>query len=118
MNLNHVHFGTKDVKALQDFYWKYFDFEKKSDHGKGVFLRNSSGFLIAIDPVAELPRFPDWYHLGFCLDTEAEVFALYSKMKVGKVDIVRDMKAEPGSYASFFVRDPDGNKLEISWHLS
>lgn len=63
-----------------------------------------------------LPELPDWYHLGFCLDSEAEVFQIYEKMKAGGVNIVRDMLAERGFYASFFVKDPDGNKLEISWH--
>ena len=116
MNLNHVHLGTKNLAAFQDFYQRYFGFEKKFDHGDGAFLSNSSGFLIAVDPVTTLPHFPDWYHLGFCLESEAEVFALYEKMKAGKVNLVRDLRAEAGAYASFFVTDPDGYKLEISWH--
>lgn len=28
----------------------------------------------------------------------------------------RELRAEPGVYASFFVKDPDGYRLEISWH--
>ena len=116
MNLNHVHLGTKNLLLFQDFYKKYFGFEKKFDHGQGAFLTNSSNFLIAVDPVETLPDLPNWYHLGFCLDSEAEVLEIYKKMKGDNVNIVRDMLAESGSFASFFVRDPDGNKLEISWH--
>ena len=116
MNLNHVHLGTKNLVAFLEFYQSYFGFEKKFDHGEGAFLTNKSGFLIAVDPVDELPNLPEWYHLGFCLDKEAEVFAMYKRMKEGNVRIVRDMRAESGVYASFFVTDPDGNKLEISWH--
>jgi catechol 2,3-dioxygenase-like lactoylglutathione lyase family enzyme len=116
MNLNHVHLGTKNISVFQDFYKKYFGFEKKFDHGSGAFLVNPSGFLIAVDPVETLPDLPEWYHLGFCLDSEAKVFSIYEQMKAGKANIVRDMRAEKGSYASFFVKDPDGNKLEISWH--
>lgn len=116
MNLNHVHLGTKNIDAFQNFYKHYFGFEKTFDHGQGAFLTNESGFLIAVDPVDALPELPDWYHLGFCLESEAEVFETYKKMKDGNANIVRDMRAEAGSYASFFVKDPDGNKLEISWH--
>lgn len=116
MNLNHVHLGTKNLVAFQEFYNRYFGFEKKFDHGKGAFLTNSSNFLIAVDPVEVLPELPDWYHLGFCLDNEAEVFQVYEKMRRDKVNIVRDILAEKGAFASFFVKDPDGNKLEISWH--
>ncbi len=116
MTLNHVHLGTMNLVAFQDFYRRYFGFEKKSDHGEGAFLTNTKGFLIAVDPVDSLPDLPDWYHLGFCLDREAEVLALYDEMKMGGANIVRDLRAQGGSFASFFVKDPDGNKLEISWH--
>lgn len=116
MTLNHVHLGTKNLTAFQEFYKRYFGFEKKFDHGQGAFLTNKSGFLIAVDPVKELPELPDWYHLGFCVESETEVFAIYEKFKDAAGSIIRDMRAEAGSYASFFVKDPDGNKIEISWH--
>ena len=116
MNLNHVHLGTKNLQASRAFYERYFGFQKKYHHGDGVFLSNSAGFLIAIDPVDELPNFPAWYHLGFCLNSEAEAFELYKSMKAGNENIVREMKHSSGEYASFYVHDPDGNKIEISWH--
>lgn len=116
MTLNHVHLGTKNLRAIQIFYESYFGFTKKLDHGSGVFLTNPEGFLIAIDPVNELPIFPEWYHFGFCLDSAAEVFAIYEKMKTGHENIVREMKAVENEFASFFVKDPDGNKIEVSWH--
>lgn len=114
--MNHVHLGTKDLAAFLEFYRLHFGFEKKFDHGQGAFLVNPGGFLIAVDPVDTLPDLPDWYHLGFCLDNEAAVFAAYEKMKANHANILREMRAEAGAYASFFVKDPDGNKLEISWH--
>ena len=116
MTLNHVHLGTKDLSRICRFYESYFGFTKKFDHGSGVFLTDAKGFLIAIDPVAELPQLPEWYHLGFCLDSAEQVFSIYEKMKSSRENIVRDMRAEDGEFASFFVKDPDGNKLEISWH--
>ncbi len=116
MTLNHVHFGTKNLTAFQTFYEKYFGFRKKFDHGEGVFLVNDSNFLIAVDPVETLPKFPAWYHLGFCLDQESMALDIYEKMKAAGENIVRDLKYSPGQYASFFVNDPDGNKIEVSWH--
>lgn len=116
MNLNHVHLGTKNLPAFLDFYKTYFGFEKKFDHGKGAFITNSNNFLIAVDPVEELPIFPEWYHLGFCLDSEEEVLNMFKLMKSSNVNVVRELIAEPGEFASFHIKDPDGNKLEISWH--
>jgi hypothetical protein len=37
-------------------------------------------------------------------------------MKAAGENIVRDLKKEDGLYASFYVKDPDGNKIEVSWN--
>lgn len=116
MTLNHVHLGTKNILAIRKFYETYFGFSKKFDHGAGVFLTDKKGFMIAIDPVDQLPQFPEWYHLGFCLDSADEVFKIYDAMKMNNENIVQDMKSSDNEFASFFVKDPDGNKIEISWH--
>lgn len=116
MNLNHIHLGTKNLAQFIEFYKTYFGFKMKSSHGEGAFLVNDKNFLLAVDPVENLPELPTWYHLGFCLDNADQVFSLYQKMKLANVNIVRDMRAENGEFASFFANDPDGNRIEISWH--
>ena len=116
MNLNHIHIGTKDLKKSVDFYSSIFGFKKKFDHDPGVFLDNEAGFLIAIDPVHEVPQFPNWFHIGFCLSSEAEVQRVYRAAIEKGVRIARDMKSEEGQFASFFILDPDGYKIEVSWH--
>lgn len=116
MTLNHIHLGTKDLQASMQFYSSVFAFQKSFDHDPGVFMANDQGFLLAIDPVDEVPKLPDWYHLGFCMSSEEQALAMYDKCKSLGVKIARDMMAKKGQYASFFVLDPDGNKIEISWH--
>ena len=116
MNLNHVHIGTKDLKKSVEFYTTIFGFKKKFDHDPGIFLDNEAGFLMAIDPVDRVPEFPSWFHLGFCLNSEAEVHELYKKAKDKNVKFARDMMTEKDQFASFFVFDPDGYKIEVSWH--
>jgi catechol-2,3-dioxygenase len=117
MTLNHVHLGTKDLKKTVEFYSAVFGFKKKFDHGSGVFIENDAGFLIAIDPVEELPKFPSWYHLGFCLGSEQEALDMYKKCKSLNAGIVRELMHEKNKFASFFITDPNGNKLEVSWHI-
>lgn len=116
MTLNHVHLGTQNLSKSVDFYSSVFGFKKKFDHGDGIFLENNAGFLIAIDPVKELPSFPSWYHLGFCLSSEQEALQMYKKCKSLNVSIARELMQEPHQFASFFITDPDNNKIEISWH--
>ncbi len=116
MNINHIHLGTKDLKKSVEFYSSLFGFKKKFDHDPGIFLDNEAGFLIAIDPVDKIPEFPSWFHIGFCLDSEAEVHKVYDQVKANGAKIARDMMAEKGQFASFFILDPDGYKIEVSWH--
>jgi catechol-2,3-dioxygenase len=115
--MNHIHLGAKNLENTKHFYEKYFGFRKKFDHGEGVFLVNNEGFLLAIDPVKELPKLPEWYHLGFCLKSEKEVLELYAAMKDHREEIVRDLVVSQGEFASFYVKDPDSNKLEVCWDI-
>lgn len=116
MNLNHIHLGTENLSKSVEFYSSIFGFKKKFDHEPGIFLENSSGFLIAIDPVDEIPQFPSWFHFGFCIETESEVFEIYKIVKEKNVTISRDMMNQKDEFASFFILDPDGYKIEVSWH--
>jgi catechol 2,3-dioxygenase-like lactoylglutathione lyase family enzyme len=116
MNLNHLHLAGPDVKALQAFYETWFGFRKSADHGDGAFLRNDDGFLLAIDPVAEAPSFPAWFHLGFCLDGPRAVTDLHVRMRRVGVRIVRDLMEEEGEFASYYCADPAGTRIEVSWH--
>lgn len=117
MTINHLHIGTKNLARSVDFYTEHFGFKKKFDHPPGIFLECSEGkFLLAIDPVETLPELPNWYHYGFCLDSENQVLEIYNKMKAKDAHIVRSLMHEENQFASFFVNDPDGNRIEVSWH--
>lgn len=116
MTLNHIHLGSKNVKSSFEFYNSVFGFKKKFDHGDGIFIENSEGFLIAIDPVDRVPELPSWFHLGFCLKTEDEALLMYKKCGDLNVKIARNLLQQQGEYASFFICDPDGYKIEVSWH--
>lgn len=116
MNLNHIHIGTKNLQKSKNFYESFFNFKNKFDHGEGVFLENEDGFLLAIDPVEEVPSFPSWFHLGFCLDSKEQVKSIYEKMVEQKVEFIKDYQEYGSDAASFFALDPDGIKVEVSWH--
>ncbi len=116
MNLNHIHIGTKNLGKSREFYESFFGFRKKFDHGDGVFLENESGFLIAIDPVDEIPTFPSWFHLGFCLNDPKTVKSIYEKMKTKGVKFAKDYAEYGDDAVAFYCFDPDGFKVEVSWH--
>lgn len=117
MTINHLHIGTKDLKKSVEFYTEHFGFQKKFEHSPGIFLEcGERKFLLAIDPVETLPQFPKWFHYGFCLDSENKVLEIYKSMKSEGAEVVRELMHEENDFASFFVNDPDGNRIEVSWH--
>lgn len=118
MTLNHVHLAGTDVVALQRFYETWFGFRKVADHGGGMFLRDDAGFLIALDPVNAPVKFPDWFHVGYCLDAPAKVRELHARMRSAGVTIVRDLMDFEGEAAAFYCKDPAGTTVEVSWHAS
>ncbi len=116
MTLNHIHIGTKDLGRSKEFYESFFGFKKKFDHDDGVFLEDDNGFLLAIDPVNELPQFPNWFHLGFCLDSKEQVKLIYEKMTTQGIKFAKDYQEYGDEAAAFYAYDPDGFKIEVSWH--
>lgn len=116
MTLNHIHIGVTHVGRSKEFYESFFGFRKKFDHEDGVFLEDSEGFLLAIDPVKEKPKFPSWFHIGFCLNSKQRVKEIYESMRSRGVEFAKPYQEFGDDAAAFYCLDPDGYKIEISWH--
>ena len=116
MDLNHIHLGSHDVAASRAFYESYLGFHHKFDHDAGVFLENEDGFLIAIEPIRHLPVMPSWFHFGFCLNDRASVKAVYDAMAEDGVEMAKDYAEYDDKAAAFHCLDPDGWRIEVSWH--
>ena len=116
MTINHLHIATKDMHRSMHFYTRHLNFAKKMDHGEGVFLQDSEGFLLAIDPVEDIPSFPDWFHLGFCMQNKEQVKQIYDSMAAAGVKFAKDYQEYGSEAVAFYAYDPDGYKIEVSWH--
>ncbi len=116
MTLNHLHIGTRDLGKSKEFYETFFGFKKQFDHGDGVFLENEAGFLLAIDPVVEIQKFPECFHIGFCLQTKNQVQSIYEKMMSLGIIMTKEYQEYGSDAAAFYTLDPDGYKIEVSWH--
>ncbi len=115
MELNHLAIGTRDVKASQEFYETYFDFRKKFDQGRTVFLENKRGDLLALTAIDKPIDSPNWLHFGFIVESQKEVREMYERMKSNGVELNKLDEAD-GKFAIFYARDPGGrHQVEVSW---
>lgn len=114
MDLNHIQLNTKNVSAAAEFYRRYFGFTVQEKHGEGLFLWNKHGFMMAVNPLPENPVFPDWFHIGFRLESAAEVKATYDRFIKDKIPIHAALK-EHDDFVFFRCTDTTGYVLEVFW---
>jgi catechol 2,3-dioxygenase-like lactoylglutathione lyase family enzyme len=113
MDLNHLHLHVRHLNRSQRFYESYFRFREPVRHGDILFLRNTSGFDLALAPDQRPVSFPEWFHFGFRLGTVRAVRKLHSRMSSEGVK-VSDIE-EHADYVTFRCMDPDGYSVEVYW---
>jgi catechol 2,3-dioxygenase-like lactoylglutathione lyase family enzyme len=113
MDLNHLHLRVKNLDRAKYFYESYFCFRERVRRGNILFLRNSSGFDLALVPDRSPSSLPDWFHFGFRLGTARAVRKLHGLMSSEGVQ-VRDVEEYP-DYVTFRCLDSDGYGIEVYW---
>ena len=113
MDLNHLHLHVKNLDRAKRFYESYFGFREHFRVSNILFLRNSSGFDLALVPDRAPGSFPEWFHFGFRLDSENAVRKLHGRMTSGGVE-VGEIEEYDG-YVTFDCEDADGYAIEVYW---
>jgi catechol 2,3-dioxygenase-like lactoylglutathione lyase family enzyme len=113
MDLNHLQLHVRNLDHAQRFYESYFGFREHMRHADILFLRNTSGFELALRPERKPSSFPEWFHFGFRLASERAVRKLHSRLSAEGVR-VRDVE-DYENYVTFRCKDPDGYDIEIYW---
>jgi len=113
MDLNHLHLHVRNVDRSKRFYESYFRFRERVRHGNILFLRNTSGFDLALVPDPMPVSFPEWFHFGFRLGSENAVRKLHGRMTSGGVEV--EEIEEYDGYVTFDCEDADGYAIEVYW---
>ena len=111
MNLNHLHLHVRSVDHSKRFYESYFGFRERVRHGNILFLRNTSGFDLALVPDRTPLSLPEWFHFGFRLGSARAVRILHDHMN-SQGGQVQDIEEYPG-YVTFRCTDPSGYGIEV-----
>jgi catechol-2,3-dioxygenase len=113
MDLNHLHLHVRNLGRAKRFYESYFRFRERVRHQDILFLRNTSGFDLALAPDRTPFSFPEWFHFGFRLGSARAVRKLHSRMSSEGVKL-HDIEEHAG-YVTFRCMDSDGYGIEVYW---
>jgi catechol 2,3-dioxygenase-like lactoylglutathione lyase family enzyme len=111
LDLNHLHLHVKNLNRAQHFYQSHFQFREHMRYGNILFLRNASGFELALVPDRKPSPFPEWFHFGFRLRDSRAVRKLHSRMSSEGVPV--DEIEDHNGYVTFRCVDPDGYSIEV-----
>jgi catechol 2,3-dioxygenase-like lactoylglutathione lyase family enzyme len=112
--LNHIHLHVLSVERARDFYAAHFGLRTHVTHGDILFMRDDAGMDLALAPAAALEPFPAWFHIGFRLNSGAEVAALHDALLAAGEPIRQPLSTEP-DFVVFRCADPDGHLIEVYW---
>lgn len=116
MRLIHLGLPVRDIRRSSGFYETYFGFDPATAQrypDGTVIIRDADGFDLALHPVDEVGRAPEFLHFGFRAGDPAEVRTLRARLVADGVEII-EAYDEP-DYVAFKVADPDGHRVEIYW---
>jgi catechol 2,3-dioxygenase-like lactoylglutathione lyase family enzyme len=115
MRLNHVDLQVSDVDRAREFFETLFDFRCVFQRrAELAILEDEAGFSLGVSNLfgSPAPVYPPDFHVGFVLETEAQVRAQYERLTRAGVE----MKAEHaigGPNLYFMCVGPDSIPVEV-----
>jgi lactoylglutathione lyase len=110
--MNHLHLMVPDVPAASAFFEKYFGLRKSGGNAGLTVLLDDGGFVLTLMKIAarsEVKTYPDNFHLGFFLASEASVDVLNQRMREDGLEVAPPRREHAYSY---YVRAPGGVMVE------
>jgi catechol 2,3-dioxygenase-like lactoylglutathione lyase family enzyme len=114
MKLNHLNLKVTDVPATVAFLQTYFALRPQSANDRMAFLSDGAGFFLALFKQTDPPvSYPPEFHIGFYVDSEAEVDAINRRLRDDGYDVA-EPKQDHGY--KFYLNAPGGFLLEVSFY--
>jgi lactoylglutathione lyase len=112
MRVNHLHLMVPDVPAASSFFEKYFELRKASGNAGLTVLLDDGGFVLTLMKAGSKSSktYPENFHVGFFLDSEAKVDEIHGRMSADGMDVASPKRTH--AY-SFYVEAPGGFLVEV-----
>ena len=117
MQLNHLDLPVPDVAATAAFFTTHFGFrlvETRGNNGFALLLGEDGFALVLTRRRAEAgPDFPDNFHIGFLVGSDAAVHDLHARLQAADVPDLPPVASQRGA-TLFYVHAPGGILVEVS----
>ncbi len=113
MKVNHLHLMVPDVPATSGFFENYFGMRKAGGNAGLTVLLDDSGFVLTLMKIASrsaAKTYPDNFHVGFFVESEARVNEMNQRMRDDGLEVAPPKREH--SY-SFYVSAPGGVTVEV-----
>jgi catechol-2,3-dioxygenase len=108
MILNHLNLSLPDVAEAKQFFETYFDFTCVGEKGNNalVVLNGKDNFTLTLMSdsfnKSGALTYPNAFHFGFILSTEAEVNSIYEKLRNGGIAVEHEPRKIRNSFGFYF----------------
>ena len=108
MTLNHINLSVQDVPSARTFFETYFDFHVEDSKPNDTLsvLTGSDGFVLVLmnERLNQNGNkaYPDAFHLGFFVSNEAEVIAIFNKLKAGGITLEQQPQKIRKTFGFYF----------------
>ena len=117
--LRHLALRVADVKRAKEFYIRVFGMRVvwEPDPDNAYLSSGCDNLALHRGEAGEPPR-QSLDHLGFVAPTIADVEAGYEWARNNGVEIANPLRRHRDGSVSFYIRDPDGNSIQILYEPS
>ncbi|WP_447969990.1 VOC family protein [Nitrospira sp. M1] len=120
VGLRHLALNVKDVQMSKTFYEQVFEMNVvwQPDPDNVYLSSGTDNLALHQIPTENLPAFSNkdgqfLDHLGFFIDSPANVDAMFQRVQTEGVPIVKPLKQHRDGSYSFYLADPDGNVIQV-----
>ncbi len=111
MRLNHLDLAVPDIAATRDFLEAHLGFihlETRGQDGLSI-LKDEAGLVLVLSRLRRdgAQAYPEGFHIGFHLESEAAVHELHDRMVAAGVDIPGPPTVQRGALGFYFTAPGD-----------
>ncbi|NEW06391.1 VOC family protein [Paenibacillus sp. SYP-B3998] len=107
MQLNHLNLCVDNLSEATDFFQTFFNFQLIEQKGDAIAVMSDSNHftLVLSNPRAfggETPTYPNEFHIGFYVETVAEVDQMFDRLAATKIHMDHGPRKIRNGYTLYF----------------